>query len=430
LEIGYEMNARFLNEVSARFPGDNDRLSRMSLIEEGESKRVRMSSVAILASQSVNGVSALHSDLLKKTLFKDFFEMFPKRFNNKTNGITQRRWLLKSNPPLSNLVTDTLGDGWVKNLEELQGLKTHATKKAFQERWRAIKLENKKKLAEHIQDSLGLTVDTASMFDVQVKRIHEYKRQLLFAFFAIAEYLKIKNDPKAFKVPRTLIVGGKAAPGYAMAKLIIKLINSVGEVINRDPATEGKLRLLFLPNYCVSLAEKIFPASELSEQISLAGTEASGTGNMKFMLNGALTIGTLDGANVEMHEAVGNENIYIFGMRAHEAAEVKSRGYNPSEYVNRSPVLKEIFRLLNNNFFSLNQPEIFKPIIGALLYTDAFMVAADFDSYIQMQERVGGEYLDAANWTRKSILNTACSGRFSSDRTIRDYAEGIWKIKP
>ncbi len=428
LQIIHEMNARFLNTVSARFPGDNERLKRMSLIDETEPKRVRMSHIAIVGSHSVNGVSALHSELLQNNLFKDFFELEPTKFNNKTNGITQRRWLLKANPKLSGLIKRSIGDGWVTDLEKLKGLVPFAEKDSFLKEWRKIKLDNKRALSDHLFVTMGARLDTESLFDVQIKRMHEYKRQLLFAFYVISQYLRIKNDPKSFIQPRTFLIAGKAAPGYQMAKLIIKFIHSVSDVINRDKAMQGKINLLFVPNYSVSLAERLFPASELSEQISTAGTEASGTGNMKFMLNGALTIGTLDGANVEMAEALGNKDMFIFGLKANEVQEVKNRGYNPQDYISKSPVLQEIVNLMQKNFFSLNQHGLFNPILDYLLGEDRYLVAADFDAYLNMQDEVSRAYRDRNRWTKMSIRNTASSGRFSSDRTIQQYAREVWGV--
>ena len=428
LQIIYEINLRFLQEVAAGFPGDTDRLTRMSLIEEGSPKKIRMAYLCIVGSFSVNGVSALHSDLIKNKLFKDFYEVYPQKFNNKTNGITQRRWLLKSNSRLSDLIVSAIGDRWVTHLEHLEELRSFAGKPDFIRQWQEIKLLNKKNLANHIYKTTMIAVNPESMFDVQVKRIHEYKRQLLFCFYIVSEYLKLKHSPESFQGPRTFILGGKAAPGYFMAKLIIKFINSVADVINRDKSVKDLLKVVFLENYRVSLAEKIFPASELSEQISTAGTEASGTGNMKFMLNGALTIGTLDGANIEMAEAVGPENIFIFGLKTQEVEHIKHSGYHPQEFIQRSAVLKEIFHLINSNFFSPSDPGLFYPIVQSLSEHDPFLICADFDSYRAMQEKVSQQYQDKIDWTKKSILNVAKSGKFSSDRTIKEYAKEIWKV--
>lgn len=428
LQIIYEINFRFLQQVAAAFPGDNDRLRRMSLIEEGDQKKVRMGNLSVVGSHSVNGVSELHSKLLKEQLFKDFYEFFPEKFSNKTNGITQRRWLLKSNSRLSDLITETIGDKWITDLYQMKKLQPHKEDASFREKWQAVKSDNKRALADFITKTTGIMVDPQSIFDVQVKRMHEYKRQLLFAFYILSEYLKLKNNQGSDVYPRTFIVGGKAAPGYYMAKLIIKFINSIGEVINKDKLIGDKLKLVFLENYRVSLAEKIFPASELSEQISTAGTEASGTGCMKFMVNGALTIGTLDGANIEIAEEIGSENIFIFGLNAREVHQIRSRGYNPQDYIAASPELQEIIRLVQSNFLSPVEFGLFDPIVNNMLYTDYFLVCADFDSYCKAQRAVSKAYSHKTDWTKKSIINVANSGKFSSDRAIREYADEIWKV--
>lgn len=428
LQIIYEINARFLNEVAIRYPGDTQRMARMSLIEEGFPKKVRMAYLSIVGSHSVNGVSKLHSELLRSHMLRDFDEFFPGKFNNKTNGITQRRWLLKANPLLSDLITETIGDKWITDLEHLEQLAPHQNQKAFREKWQDVKKQNKLFLAEYIRKLMPVSVDPQSMFDVQVKRIHEYKRQLLFAFYIISQYLRIKNDPKKFIQPRTFMVGGKAAPGYFMAKLSIKFINSIADVVNRDKAVSDKIKVVFLENYRVSLAEKVFPASELSEQISTAGTEASGTGNMKFMINGALTVGTMDGANIEIAERVGKDNIFIFGHQAHEVEQIKSQGYHPQDFINRSPQLKEILNLMAGNFFSAYQPGLFNPILESVYNADPFLICADFDAYCQIQDVISQEYQDKEAWTKKSIVNVSKSGVFSSDRTIREYARDIWGI--
>ncbi|MDP2653763.1 MAG: glycogen/starch/alpha-glucan phosphorylase [Candidatus Omnitrophota bacterium] len=428
LQIIYEINARFLNDVSARYPGDVDKLARMSIIEEGAVQKVRMAHVGIVGSFSVNGVSELHSELLRKKLLPDFNDYCPEKFNNKTNGITPRRWLLKANTQLSDLITKTISDKWVTNLDQLEKLAKFKDDKAFQQKWQAIKQSNKEALARHIARTMHIQVDPHSMFDVQVKRVHEYKRQLLFALYIISEYLRLKNDPGAFVQPRTFLIGGKAAPGYFMAKLIIKFFNSIMDAVSRDRAVHGKMQVVFLENYRVSLAEKIFPASDLSEQISTAGTEASGTGNMKFMVNGALTIGTYDGANIEMAERVGKDNIFIFGLLAHEVEKIKTRGYNPQEYIRRSPMLREIMQLISNNFFSHYSLGLFDPIVDSLSHHDPFLVCADFDAYCRMQDTVSHEYQNQEKWTKKSIINVSKAGFFSSDRTIREYSRDIWKI--
>lgn len=428
LQIIYEINARFLSEVQLKFPQDSDMIGRISIIEEGDVKRVRMAYLSIVGSHSVNGVSKLHSDLLKSQLFRDFCRIYPNKFNNKTNGITQRRWLLKANPRLSDFITENIGEKWITNLDELRKLEPLAANAAFRKKWQQIKDANKKDFAEFIKKQYGVSIDPAAMFDVQVKRMHEYKRQLMFILYAIAQYIRIKNDPNGSIQPRALFMGGKAAPAYFMAKLIIKLANNVGKVINNDPSINGKLKFVFLENYRVSLAEKIFPASELSEQISTAGTEASGTGNMKFMVNGALTIGTLDGANVEIADLVGPDNIFIFGLKTEEVANVKNHGYNPQDYVNRSQALREVLEMIRTNFFSRFEQGIFQPIYDSLVYSDHFLVCADFDAYCAAQDAVSKAYRDKENWTKKSIINVARSGTFSSDRTIREYADDIWKV--
>lgn len=428
MQLIYEINSRFLREVANRYPGDTARLKRMSIIEEASPKRIRMAYLAIAGSHSVNGVSELHSSLLKTDLFKDFHEFYPRKFNNKTNGITQRRWLKSANPDLSNLIQEAVGNRWVTDLYELEKLTPMKDDKAFQERWRAIKQANKRNLSTVIHNLTGVRVNPDSLFDVQIKRIHEYKRQVLFAFYVISEYLKIKQNPKAVRVPRTFIFAGKAAPGYHMAKMIIKFINSIGDVVNHDKSIGDRMKVVFLENYRVSLAESIFPASDLSEQISTAGTEASGTGCMKFMVNGALTIGTWDGANIEMAEAVGDENIFTFGLKADQVAGLKSTGYNPRDYIERSPVLSEIFKMISSGFFSPVDPGAFSGIVHNLMNNDPYLVCADFDDYCRVQEVISQQYLQPEAWTAKSILNVARSGKFSSDRTITEYAREIWGI--
>jgi len=428
LEIIYEINMRFLKEVAVKFPGDTQKLVRMSIIEEGQDKRVRMANLSIVGSHSVNGVSEIHSSLLKTQLFKDFYEFYPLRFNNKTNGITQRRWLHKSNPRLSDLIIDTIGDKWTVDLYELEKLLPMKDNAAFRKRWQEVKKDNKLQFAEYIKVKTGIIVNPDSIFDIQVKRIHEYKRQLLFAFYIISEYFKLKKNPKAPFVPRTFILGGKAAPGYYMAKLIIKFINNVSEIINNDKEIGDKIKVVFLENYRVSLAEKIFPASDLSEQISTAGTEASGTGCMKFMMNGALTIGTYDGANIEIAEAVGKDNIFLFGMKVEEVESLKKKGYWPLEFINRSSALAEIVKLIQSNFFSPVDYNLFAPILDNLINSDPYFICADFDSYCSMQDQVSELYLNKNEWVKRAVVNVAKSGKFSSDRTITDYAKDIWNI--
>ena len=428
LEILYEINARFLREVAVRWIGDVDRLRRMSLIAEGPDKRVRMAHLCIVASHSVNGVSELHSDLLKKTLFADFFEMYPDRFNNKTNGVTPRRWLLDTNPLLTALLNRTLDEDWTTDLSKLQKLLPLQSDAAFREDWRAVKRENKKLFASFVKKKTGVVLDPDSIFDIQVKRIHEYKRQTLFALFLIHHYLRLKNGPKRDWAPRTAIFGGKAAPGYSMAKLIIKFINSVGGVINGDRALKGRLKVLFMEDYRVSLAQKIIPAADLSEQISTAGTEASGTGNMKFMMNGALTLGTWDGANIEIAQEVGPEHAFIFGLRAEGVGELRRKGYRPQDILDRSAELREIFRLIRLDFFSQVEPGLFKPILDSLQNHDPYLVLADFEDYVRAQDEAQDRFLDKTAWTKSSIVNVAKSERFSSDRTIREYAREIWGV--
>lgn len=429
LMIIYDINERFLLEVRARFPDDEARVERMSIIEEHWERKICMAHLAIVGSFSVNGVAALHTNILKNELFKDFCEMYPERFNNKTNGITQRRWLKKANPGLSGLITDTIGDSWVTDLDQLRKLRPFADDSAFRERWLEIKLEAKKQLAKYILKYDCIEVDINSIFDCQVKRIHEYKRQLLNVLHIIALYNRIKRGQSVDIPPRTFIFSGKSAPSYTMAKLIIRLINGVADVINNDQEIHGKLKVVFLANYNVSLAELIFPAADLSEQISTAGTEASGTGNMKFTLNGALTIGTLDGANIEIMEEVGAENIFIFGMNAAEVASLR-RNYNPRDWYNGNPELKLVIDMIGWGAFSPSTPNLFQPILDSLLLADNYMLLADFASYTASQEEVGKLYLGRDEWYRKSIINTAGVGKFSSDRTIREYARDIWGVAP
>ena len=428
MQIVYEINDRFLKELAAEYPGDPDRLGRMSLIEEGNPKKVRMAYLAIIGSHSVNGVSELHSTLLKEQLFRDFYEVFPEKFNNKTNGISHRRWLIKANRPLSKLLTEAIGDGWEKNLYELEKLVPLKKDQLLKKKWQQVKLDNKKVLAEFILKQTGTTVNLNSMFDVQVKRLHEYKRQTLFILYAISQYLKLRENPNAPITPRTFIFAGKAAPSYFMAKLIIKFINSAANVINHDKANKDKLKVVFLENYRVSLAEKIFPASDLSEQISTGGTEASGTGCMKFMMNGALTVGTHDGANIEIAEEVGADNIFMFGLKTHEVQELKRRGYDPNFFIQKSPHLKEILFMMRNNFFTPMEPGIFEPLVNNLMFSDPYLVCADFEAYCAIQDRISEEYQDQDKWTEKAILNVAKSGKFSSDRTIVEYARDVWGI--
>ncbi len=429
LEIIYELNDRFLRRIANKYPGDVGRLNRMSFIEENHEKQVRMAYIAVAGSSRVNGVAALHTELLKHGLFKDFYDYYPYKFVNKTNGITPRRWLLKANPKLSKLIEDKIGESWYTNIDDLKKLEKHAGDKKFIEQLAAVKRNNKEVLARYIKEHNGINLNLDSIFDVHVKRFHEYKRQFLKILHAITLYLEIKDNPKGDFVPRTIIFGGKSAPGYFMAKLIIKFINSVANVINNDEDMDGRLKVVFIANYGVSLAEKIMPAADLSEQISLAGTEASGTGNMKFALNGALTIGTLDGANIEIKEAVGDDNIFIFGMKVNEVEELRKGGYNPEDFLKDQPRLRQVIELIKCGFFSTKQPHAFDPILDNMKI-DYYMSIADFDSYNASQEQVSKTYLDQNAWHRKALFNIANMGSFSSDRTIKEYATEIWNIKP
>jgi starch phosphorylase len=430
LQIIYEINSRFLRKVATRYPGDFDRLKRMSLVQEEPEKAVRMANLAVVGSRSTNGVAALHSRLLKEGLMKDFAEFFPERFNNKTNGVTPRRWLLKANPRLSVLIREKIGDGWINDLGQLRGLEKFVGDAAFRKRIRQIKHANKQSLAEYIKREIGLTVDPSSMFQCQVKRIHEYKRQLLLCLYIIVLYDRLKADPGLDIVPVTFVFGGKAAPGYYMAKLIIKLIHQIAGVVNYDPEIKDKIKVVFLPDYRVSLAEKIIPAADLSVQISTAGMEASGTGNMKFQMNGALTIGTLDGANVEIKEEVGDENIFIFGLTT-EQVEQSRPHYNPRHFYDNDEEIRRAVDLIRNDFFSLNEPGIFRPIVANLLeHGDYYMNLADLRSFIDMQGQVETAYRDEEKWSEMAVFNIARSGQFSSDRTISEYASEIWGVKP
>jgi len=430
LDIIYEINARFVAEVSERWPGDSERVKRMSLIQEGGEPMIRMAYLAIVGSSSVNGVAALHSKLLTEGLFRDFAELWPDKFNNKTNGVTQRRWLAACNPGLSELINSKIGAGWITELTELKQLEKFANDEEFQQAWRAIKLDNKVRLAEEIEQKTGLIIPTSMLFDVQVKRIHEYKRQLLNVLHAIHLYDRIRRGDGAGVVSRAIIIGGKAAPGYAMAKTVIKLINNVAHVINSDPEMEDRLRLVFYPDYNVSAMELICPAADLSEQISTAGKEASGTGNMKFMMNGAITIGTLDGANVEIREAVGEDNFFLFGLTVDEISELRSR-YDPQAIIEADEDFSRVMHLLESEHFNRFEPGVLSAIHQSIREpADSWMTAADFRSFIDTQSIAGQAYEDAECWTRMSILNTASSGRFSTDRTMRDYNDDIWKLDP
>ncbi|MEJ1385475.1 MAG: glycogen/starch/alpha-glucan phosphorylase [Candidatus Sedimenticola sp. (ex Thyasira tokunagai)] len=428
LEIIYEINARFLAEVAARWPGDTDRLRRLSIIEESGEPQVRMAYLALVGSFSINGVAELHSNLLQSGLFKDFHDLWPWKFNNKTNGVTQRRWLAHSNPALRELISDTIGDGWVCELEELRRLEPYAADPAFRQKWHEVKQLNKQRLAEMVFNDTGVAIDPESMFDVQVKRIHEYKRQLLNILHVIHLYARIKAGDINGMTPRTVLIGGKAAPGYQRAKLIIKLINNVACVVNGDPDVNRLLRVVFLPNYRVSAMEVISPGTDLSEQISTAGKEASGTGNMKFMMNGALTIGTLDGANIEIREEVGDDNFFLFGLTEKEVEETRGR-YQPQQIIDTDMNLKRVMDLLETGHFNQFEPGLFDPIIHSISDAhDPWMVAADFSGYIKAQEQAAELYRDRERWVACSILNAAASGKFSTDRTMHEYNDGIWKL--
>jgi len=430
LEIIYEINARFLAEVRQRWPGDVERVRRMSLIEEGDHPQVRMAWLAIVGSFSVNGVAALHSNLLKEGLFRDFYEMWPEKFNNKTNGVTPRRWLASANPGLAELLTEKIGDGWQADLARLEKLRECADDEVFQQNWQTIRLQNKQRLADMVEHYTDVKFDPHALFDIQVKRIHEYKRQLLNVLHLIYLYNRLHNGDTEGWVNRCVLIGGKAAPGYRRAKEIIKLINNVAAVINGDHNNKGRLSVAFMPNYNVSKMEIICAAADLSEQISTAGKEASGTGNMKFMMNGAVTIGTYDGANIEIMEAVGEENFFLFGLRAEEVAELRAH-YDPQRYIDQDPDLAAVMRMLESAQFNSVEPGIFDGIIQTLKSPhDPWMTLADFRSYIDAQARAEAVWRDQQAWRRMSILNTAASGVFSTDRTISEYNEDIWKLEP
>ena len=430
LEIIYEINAQFLDEVRMRFMGEDERVARLSLIDETGERHVRMANLACVGSHAINGVAALHTDLLKRDVLADFHDLWPHKFSNKTNGVTPRRWMVLSNPKLSSLVSEHIGEEWIKDLAQLRRLEPLADDAAFRARWREIKQHNKRILAAHARESTGITIDPSSMFDVLVKRIHEYKRQHLKVLHVVSMYHAIKSNPSLDVLPRTFLFAGKAAPGYHLAKLMIKLINSVGDVVNRDPDVRDRLKVVFLPNFNVTNGQYVYPAAELSEQISTAGKEASGTGNMKFSMNGALTIGTLDGANIEIREEVGADNFFLFGLSTPEVYALKSQGYRPMDHYEGNPRLREVLDLIRSGFFTRGDTDLLRPLIDGLLYHDPYMVLADFESYLDCQERVSEAYRDTERWTRMSILNAARSGKFSSDRTIREYCEEIWRVKP
>lgn len=433
MEIIYEINGRFLERVREHFPGEQDRLRRMSIIDENHGRRVRMAHLALVGSHAVNGVSALHSEIIRQGVFGDFAQMFPERFKNVTNGVTPRRWMVQANPGLGELLSEAVGPHWMTDLSRLEGLRAFADDAAFCEQWMKVKRENKKRVSDYLWTKTNIRAPWHFMFDVQVKRIHEYKRQLLNVLHVITLYNRIRKGAPGLdcRTPRVAIFGGKAAPAYHMAKLIIKLIHAVGQVVNNDPVANELLRVIFAPNYCVSNSEKIIPATDLSEQISMAGTEASGTGNMKFSLNGALTIGTLDGANVEMAEFIGRENFFIFGLDAPGVGALKAGGYDPRQYYRQDAELRQVLDMIESDFFSPQNPGLFRPIIDALLNQgDRYLLLADYRSYMDCQEEVARVFQNEQEWARRSILNTAGMGNFSSDRAIMEYATHIWKVKP
>ncbi|OIQ98411.1 maltodextrin phosphorylase [mine drainage metagenome] len=431
LEIIYEINQRFLNAVRYRWPGDNEVLRRMSLIDEGGERRVRMANLSIVGSHKVNGVAEIHTDLMKSTIFSDFERFQPGKITCKTNGITPRRWLLAANPTLAGLITAHIGDGWISHLDQLSDLVPLAEDAGFRAAFAAAKQANKLRLAQVVEQRLGVTGGLDSLFDVMVKRMHEYKRQLLNVLHIITRYNRIRANPTQDMVPRTVFFAGKAAPGYAMAKLILKLINDVADVVNHDPLVGDRLKVVFVPNYNVSTAELIIPGADLSEQISTAGTEASGTGNMKLALNGALTIGTWDGANVEICEEVGEDNMFLFGLTAQEVGKIRRDGYDPRQAIQAHPELAQVLEMIGNGYFSPGEPERFRPIVDLLtIHGDHYLLTADYAAYIETQERVDALYRDPEEWTRRAILNVARMGKFSSDRTVREYAAEIWQVKP
>ena len=430
LEIIYEINRRFLDEVRAKYPGDNARVARMSLIDETGERYVRMANLATVGGHHVNGVARLHSELLKETIMRDFAEMWPEKFCNVTNGVTPRRFIALSNPPLAQLITSRIGDGWLRELEQLRKLEPLAEDANFRKQWREVKLAAKRDLAKLIEQRTGVKLNPDSLFDIQAKRLHEYKRQHMNVLHILSLYLRIKREPRVDLPPRSFIFGAKAAPGYFLAKLIIKLINAVADKVNNDPEVRGRLKVVFFPDYNVKNAQHIYPAADLSEQISLAGKEASGTGNMKFALNGALTIGTLDGANVEMREEVGAENFFLLGLNAEEASRLQRQGYHPWSYYEQNGGLREVMEFISSGALTPHDPALFRPLAENLLRYDPFMVFADYQAYVDCQAKVSDLWRNQEEWTRKAILNTARMGKFSSDRSIRDYCAQVWKVSP
>jgi starch phosphorylase len=431
LEIIYEINRRFLDGLRLRYPNDDELLRRLSLIDEAGDKYIRMAHLASVGSHAINGVAALHTELLKRTVLRDFHRVSPEKFLNVTNGVTPRRWIALSNPELSTLITRHIGDRWIADLEhELPQLERLVADTEFQKDWQAVKTENKRVLAGLIKERTDILVDPNSLFDIQVKRLHEYKRQHLNLLYLVTLYNRLRRDPSAAEPPRTVIFGGKAAPGYRMAKLIIKLINSVARTINQDPLVSQVLKVVFLPNFNVKNSHHVYPAADLSEQISTAGKEASGTGNMKFAMNGAITIGTLDGANIEIRDAVGHENFFLFGLTAEEVERVRAEGYRPGSIYQSNPELREAIDLISSGFFSNGDRGLFRPLVESLLTSDDYMLLADYQAYVECQQHVSDAYSDQNAWTRMSILNTARVGHFSSDRSIREYCRDIWKVRP
>jgi starch phosphorylase len=429
LEIIYEINARFLDEVRIAFFGDDERLARMSLIDENGVRYVRMAHLATAGSHAVNGVAQLHTELLKSDVLRDFHDLWPEKFSNKTNGVTPRRWMVLCNPRLSQFISRLIGDNWIRNLEELRRLEPMIEDAQFRAEWRDIKRSNKAALALIIRERTGVVVNPDAIFDVHVKRIHEYKRQHLNILHVIGLYHRLKTDPRLEIHPRVFIFGGKAAPGYHLAKMMIRLITAVGDIINRDPGVRELIKVVFLPNFNVTNSQRIYPAADLSEQISTAGKEASGTGNMKFQMNGALTIGTMDGANIEIREEVGPENFFLFGLTAAEVQERRAGGYRPMDLYYSHAELREVINLIRDGYFSRGNSEQFLGLVGNLLYHDPYMVLADYHSYAECQGQVDAAYRQTDRWTRMSILNTARSGKFSSDRSIREYCAEIWNAK-
>jgi glycogen phosphorylase len=430
MEIIYEINARFLTILRDRFPNDDARIARMSLIDESGDRYVRMAHLACVGSRHINGVAELHTELLKKELLHDFYELSPQRFVNVTNGVTPRRWLAVSNPEQSGLMTGRIGDGWIRDLDQLRKLESYAEDSAFRADWQRVQYNVKVRLAKYIADKTGIIVDPSSMFDAQVKRIHEYKRQHLNVLYILTLYHRLKKNPALEVSPRTFLFGGKAAPGYFMAKLIIKLISSVAEVINGDSEVNQRMKVVFLPDYNVTFGQLVYPAADLSEQISTAGKEASGTGNMKFAMNGALTIGTLDGANIEIRDAVGHENFFLFGLTAPQVAATKAAGYHPHAIYESNPELREVIDSILSGHFSRGDSNLFTPLIDGLLNSDPYLLFADYQSYVDCQDKVGTAFFDQENWTKMSIYNAARMGKFSSDRSIRDYCKDIWNVSP